>query len=761
MEHHTTPDPRYARDRLARALVSALTHDDPHVREAAAQRADAWHSVVTGMADGTLEIGSRTPVRGLPTWVTPQVLHGGFATGTPAAAGPLRPHERDLARRHGLPAERAALYAHHLTEDGLAELTALLDEGGYALDLPEEAALLTVAWLLRAGDTRGALDVLRAVEPFAGILCLTPRPAPRDTTPTGTVFRESAGRVEESLGRRAARTDRDGNRPKVQQEALAVWNPFTDRVLAHWLETVRDGRVDAVRPQGWQARGAALLAEYTRLAAEHTLCSKHRSPKKNLAVLLAALRESTEGGSPTARLRGRLQLAVDAMVAKRGAPGSARHTALRDEQAAQAARPTHDVLASVLKSRLAGLPRASGLADVSGAVAPVSEREAADFGVPAHWPFPASLRRIVLRGATGTLDDLVGLGVVTSAEVMAGLVPTLVAEAEATSASDPALSRLLAAHHRAFTRRRSLLLLNLSTQVRPAELPWIHRTLPHRTATEAHHREARDLLLRLGTAVVAHFPDTLVPNPMVSQLNTLSRSAGLHLPLVEELAADIFAGDFSPKFAEAAREAAVLLHDSPYARYYGIDYTEVFGLPDGPGPRARRGPSAFAELCRARAGDPGPGVAGQGMVIEEAQILTTHNLAVMVGLGVRPDSGWADLARRAHAVTTLMIERLPGADHVRRAALAWRQTLFFLSLCSAAEQRDLLVWMGERSPDSPGRARRRLDPLLAGLRQAVDGAPSSECAAVPRFQGWSPGRHWMLGLDSPAADRGQIPNGGA
>ncbi|WP_152487042.1 hypothetical protein, partial [Nocardiopsis halotolerans] len=69
----TTPtqaNPGYAVGRMAKALTTALTHADPHVREAARSRVDAWERVVNGMGDGTLTIGSRTPVRDLPAWVT-------------------------------------------------------------------------------------------------------------------------------------------------------------------------------------------------------------------------------------------------------------------------------------------------------------------------------------------------------------------------------------------------------------------------------------------------------------------------------------------------------------------------------------------------------------------------------------------------------------------------------------------------------------------------------------------------------------------
>ena len=128
------------------------------------------------MASGALTIGSRTPMAGLPAWVTPRVVRGGFATGTAAAGGPLRPHEAAVAARAGVPAERGTVFAHYLTDAGQAELCALLDSGGYRLEFGEQAALLTVAWLLRAGDRPGALGLLDEIGPYAGKLCFVPVP---------------------------------------------------------------------------------------------------------------------------------------------------------------------------------------------------------------------------------------------------------------------------------------------------------------------------------------------------------------------------------------------------------------------------------------------------------------------------------------------------------------------------------------------------------------------------------------------------------
>ncbi|MFE6449277.1 hypothetical protein [Nocardiopsis dassonvillei] len=151
-----------------------------------------------------------------------------------------------------------------------------------------------------------------------------------------------------------------------------------------------------------------------------------------------------------------------------------------------------------------------------------------------------------------------------------------------------------------------------------------------------------------------------------------------------------------------------------------------------------------------RAGDPRRSVVGNGMVIEQAQILTTHNLAVLVGAGARPACGWAELARRAHALTVRTVESLPRVfpplPHVKNAAFAWRQTVFFLSLRTEAEQREVTAWMEGLAPDQPHHTRERLEPVLAGLRRVVEGEPLEETGAPTgrrRFLGWA-GRHWML-----------------
>ena len=134
----------------------------------------------------------------------------------------------------------------------------------------------------------------------------------------------------------------------------------------------------------------------------------------------------------------------------------------------------------------------------------------------------------------------------------------------------------MAANYAAFRNRRSLLLLNLKHQVRIDELPWVQAVADYRDQRDETATEARAALVRLGELALDAFPATVIPNALVTELDALGREAGLDLPLVEELAADIFMGSFSAKFVHAAKLAGQVLEGSLYARYYAIDYADIW-----------------------------------------------------------------------------------------------------------------------------------------------------------------------------------------
>ncbi|MFI1380269.1 hypothetical protein [Embleya sp. NPDC020886] len=773
------PNPGYADWQLAKAFHTATSHESEATRRRAEERVHRWTQVARGMADGSLTIGSRTPVRGLPAWVTPEVVRGGFATGDAAAGGPWTEHEAEAAARAGLRAgDRLALFRYFLTDAGMAELHTLLDSGRYHVAVPEEAALLTIAWLLRAGDRFAALTLLDEITPYADRLRFLPRAADTVVPDGSAVHRESVGSLRTTLGAR---------RPKpaveAMNEALTVWNPFADQLLAHWLETVEDGRLGAVRPAGWTERGRELLERHRRLAMRHTLCGKHRNPRENSAILLAALAEAlgdppagdvrgagtriaaaraARAAGPRADVRARaaarpglLRHAVDSMVAKRGAPGSPRHTELRARQAADASTATLHELARVLITRLANLRDDAGLPDTAWLLVPVTDEEAARTGVRAGSPIPDGLRHPVERALSAPVATLVERGIVPSAEVLAELVPQLVAATTALAYHDPALRTLMTAEYGAFAERRSLLLLNLEHQVRLEELPWVQAVSAYRRVSTDTAGNAHEALVELGTLTVRAFPGTIVPNPLLQELGSLARQAKVGAVFTEELAADIFMGTFSAKFLRAAQSAAELLEGSLYARYYDIDYAMIRGIDDV---KRKRGLAAntsadFAALCRERAGtDPRNrwSIAANGTVIEQAQILTTHNLAALVHpIGVEPAEGWAEPARGAYRTVCRLVQQIAGNTRtlgtVKDAAYAWRQTLFFLSLCGVEDQFAVIAWMAQETARRPEHTARRLAPVLAGLRHVFTGG-SLDDPAVPnvrRFVGWATDGHWM------------------
>ncbi|MFJ5788356.1 hypothetical protein [Streptomyces hydrogenans] len=759
-----TASPDHVRGMLARAFTTALTHADPATRQRAEERARGWRDVLAGMASGTLRIGSRTPVAGLPAWVTPEVLHGGFATGAARAGGPLQPYEAEAARRAGVPADRAALFAYHLTEPGLAALWALLDSGRYEVTLPEEAALLTVAWLVRAGETDAAVELVGVLGPFAEKLRFLPRPAERAAPEPGAVHRSTVAQARAALaGRRPHRA------VEAQREALRVWRPFADELLAHWLEftgpTGEAGR-GAEPDAGWLAHGRTLLDRYERLAAAHPLTGRHRDPRGNEGILRGALAELVAGRRLDGRRAGLVRVAVTGMVRKRGLPGSERHAALRGVQAAQAALPAHHALARLVGDRLAGLPQESGLADVAPYVTPVTAAEGVRTGLPEGADVPPSVRRVVAATRSAPLGVLVAAGVVPSAEAMAELVPQLVAAERTAVHRDPELRALMAANYRAFRVRRSLLLVNLARQVTPEELPWVRAVGGHAAGDDTTRSSAVAAARTLAETAVEHFPGTLLPNPLVRELGVLLGASGLDAPLTEELAADIFMGRFSGKFLASAGVAAELLGGgSLYERYYGIDYAELGALAarrDG-GHRDRGRPrtgggddvlAEFARLCHVRAGRTrGTGsVAENGMVIEQAQILTTHNLATLVRrVGVAPEPGWAETARRCFGTVERLTERAGRGPYplsaLKDAAYAWRQLVFHLTLCGEAERSEVLAWLPAEAARRPLVAS-RLAPALLGLRHVAGGGlfeadGTALAGRARRLTGWTASGHWL------------------
>ncbi|CAK9783777.1 hypothetical protein CC85DRAFT_191786 [Cutaneotrichosporon oleaginosum] len=754
----------YAYGQFRKALLAASTHGDEEVRDRAGARAEKWALAIDGIKDGKITIGSRKPAKDLPTWVTLKVLWGGYTTGEALAETALEPDEIELAERLGLPdgnERRAQIFAYYLSDTGLAELYALLDSGLYAVKVPEEAALLTVAWLLRAGDEGGALAILDSIQPYSGRFRFAPR---RDATliPPGHTFRMSVSEARQALKARHSP-------PVIESmlETLRVWNPYADRLLALWYPCVEDGTFK-LGDEAWKQSAANLASEFVSLKKKYPLSRKVVRKGSNIQWLVSAASAASSAETALTRvLAGRVRKAVVDMVKKRGAPGSDKLTETRLRQTTVAEMQSSTQLATIAAERLTEPLQQMGLLDPTEYTGPVTAAESMAHGVAANTPMPDFVDRILKRTRVAPVDDLE----VPSAEAYAVLVPVyvsgLVAEQYPT-----ALGRVMALNYQAFSARRSLLLLNLEHQVRLGELPWVDAAEPHANHTGG-HITTLTALGHIGEIAIARWPGTILANKLVSQMNNLALLRHLDMrrvPLVEELAADIFMGTFSSKFTMAAKIAADLAGPL-YISYYDIDTKAVDAL----WPPTERNPLEgaiqeetaqeirdaestegvehdkarveldFAHMCFDRANEkPGwSSTARHGKVIEQSQILTTHNLATIVSLGA--SLPWASLAKRAWAECVHLL-RLACRDprplrKVKNAAYAWRQAVFFASL-AGEEQPDIIEAMEKDRAALPA-----LGLVIDGLRDIHGGSAfdaEGKSTHGRRLLGWTVGPHWIL-----------------
>ncbi|HVK25093.1 MAG TPA: hypothetical protein VM677_27355, partial [Actinokineospora sp.] len=484
-----TPSFGYPFAMLARAM--ARTDD-----ERSLTKVRRWQDVISGILDGSLSVGSRTPVADIPAWVTLEVAHGGFATGRLLAEEPLSDDE--LARVAALPpgapgrTDRERLNLWYLGDTGQAELLAALRAGHYRIAVPEEAAFAVAAILLDKGFDDQALDLIAEVLPFAHRLRFVPR-FERVALPSGSAVRL----VPVSVATESLRAVRTPAPIEAMRATAGVWNPLYDRLVALWSRTV-DGDVPTVGatgavggwpcqvwPDDWAVERARWLADHDEAAAGGAHPGRHGHPKSNFARLHAALlRCPADSGALSAREVGWIRRAIANTVTKSGALGSSRRDAIRSAQADTVAAPTYAALAETLAARLDQYPADGGIPAPEVVSAPVSSADAGD--VVAGTPIPAHLRRKANRALEAPLDDLVRLGVITSGDSLATVLPQVTARLTAAAIEDPVVAGLHERLYAAFRKRRGLLLLNLASQVRFEELPWIGALAPFR-ARKADH----------------------------------------------------------------------------------------------------------------------------------------------------------------------------------------------------------------------------------------------------------------------------------
>ena len=370
----------------------------------------AWRQALAGTASGDIQVGSRQALRDVPIWVTPGVLHGGFASGSLMAGGAVLPHERhwlaqfaagqqpgvtteDCAhialqptadeRRTSLPkkVDRAPLNDWFLTEAGMAQLLQWLDDGRWRITVAEEGALLCVAWLLREGYDTSAARLLDTLSPYWHQLRFYPIPAATPMPVPDHVSLRSAQDVANQLN--ALPTS---FAVLAQHEAIQVWRPLLDELVLLWLRAVpqalspegvawpdgalhesarqavprlragtreAEGRLPVAQPDAaWQALAATWRARALKAQAQRRRSRAHRKPGSHFGQLWAMLDQVLQGHALSDAQRQQMRFVLACQISKHGVPGDAQHQAWRAAQIAQTDTVWHGKWGEVLARRL-------------------------------------------------------------------------------------------------------------------------------------------------------------------------------------------------------------------------------------------------------------------------------------------------------------------------------------------------------------------------------------------------------------------------
>ncbi|MCL2528549.1 MAG: hypothetical protein FWE42_09050, partial [Defluviitaleaceae bacterium] len=656
----------YIWNQLGKAFDAKIESKDTVEEANASKRLRQWSDILSGIVSGRLNFGTRKPTK-YPVWVTPEVARGGFATGKAMAATDfnLSDDEQKAITLIGLPRTREALFVALISEEGRLWLQEILASRMYKIQCPEDAVLLVIAWLYENNRADEAAAILNEISTHGSELRFMPKLTAEPLKKTDLVHRYSANDIKNRLQKH-----KPNKKVETQREALQIWIPFVDKLFFHWLELLGDGCESPAPSQDWKNKAKELLQEYETLKKSHTLCKKYHNKKENLQIVIEATRcilyESRKSSSTTHREKRlkaadfslgcrrdfqrfvlankshhrsitRARYAVDCYVKAHGKPTDSRLIEMRKEQQEKAALPAHSTIAKALAEKL---PISDyGLADTESFLGGITIEGYGETNIPIN------ICKIVRSAVAASMPELIKKGIVTSAEIVAEITPQLTAQEVGRAFASEDISMLMAETYNAFARRRSLLLLDLASQVRFDELPWVMPLLGNRQGGNFYVKTA----LRLAAYVINYFPGVILPNPLVAQLNMLYYLAGKGRPFMSELAADIFMGRFVKSFDDAAFAAAALLKGSVYERYYDLDYlgfanayTEKYEA----GTKQEKAllDSVVKEYMNKKPSKSTRYVVRNGMQIEYGQIYTTHNLATLIAENVKLEKSYEELA---------------------------------------------------------------------------------------------------------------------
>ena len=145
-----------------------------------------------------------------------------------------------------------------------------------------------------------------------------------------------------------------------------------------------------------------------------------------------------------------------------------------------------------------------------------------------------------------------------------------------------------------------------------------------------------------------------------------------------------------------------------------------------------------------------------GMIIEQQQIVTSQNLAVLFKHLHLVDTLHDTLFELAQRCFVWICQRQQvNTDQwharlimVKKTAYAWRQMVFYLAMLPHNRVPEFLVWANEYLSTQNTAFQMRFTPALQGLRVAAEGQSLDNeeilQGGARRFLGWTTQKHWLL-----------------
>ena len=547
------------------------------------------------------------------------------------------------------------------------------------------------------------------------------------------------------------------------------WSTIFDHILGNGFRDVCTGLISTSLFTG----NTLLISWVTRLIKRHDLCNKYHKPQSHFAQLLKIIHIYSQNEPRLEKISiYQLKKLINSHIKKYGTYNSIENQNIRSRQQKDVASPSHYSIRQLLIKCLERLPQNEGLDDIHSIYCLENEAEFENFKFN-ELVIPPYIQKKLKRSINSTIPDLIDEKLITSAEALAKLLPQITSGIKAHGIINAELRHLYSAIYQAFRRRRSLLLLDLQSQVKLEELPWIKAINRYRKNELSAKELAHETLKEISCLTLASFPQSIIPNKLLQEFIALSKTAQLEIPLVEELAVDIFMGDFSEKFVLATKKSINFIRDTIYTKYYQINYNEIetsisgnknlhtvsslFGGKIFPTRKNETPTKKLLSICEKRVGISHKtwDTVTNGMILEQMQIITTHNLSVLfLELHLLPSlkplmcnmskNCFKWICKRQQVQIT---DYHSGLIMLKQTAYAWRQMIFYLSFVEIQERLAFITWVQEFFTKQTIEFRVRFSSVLLDLIDVLQEnsgyRPSIDSVESRVFLGWSKKHHLM------------------